>query len=610
MDRLNARGNNNPGKAVLKEIKFPLAPKVALIMFLGVLALAAGIVTYTGNIYPKIVRSGFFEKVINTGELAVHIVEPRLERIFKGGKPEKEAATGFLNYLIESMAGQKDILFLAIEVDGNIIAKCNDEGRNDFSLPQSGQKKFNAYGYTYFPLNNLNNKYEMHFPVKYKSRQAGTVRVGFDMAVLDKDISGIQAKLTLIGIIGTLVISAVLFVYFFFFIVGPVKKVSEISERISAGETGEDIRVIHTGDEIQALTQSFHDMALYVNEITAVVTAVSKGKAGGKFVPKSDRDILGTAVSIMLNYINEISALMTDISNLRIKNIHAAKSEEDVLGKALEKMGGSLKKFVTEIKDDADIVSSSTELLKNISNQGQATISQLAETISSISVATSEAAKNSQTAAEASTQAREAAKQGGAHMKKLLEKMTMLNDEITVSTKRMEKLAQHSEEIKKLAIVIKGIADETKLLSFNAAIEAARAGEAGRGFVIVAEEIRKLSDMSTEQAVKIGNQVKEVRHDIAGAIEMVSKETESIRESAQLSGETGSIFNDIEKYVEQTADYMSNIAASSEEIAASSEESASAAEEQSAGMQEINASVAELAEISRALKKETDKFEV
>jgi methyl-accepting chemotaxis protein len=425
-----------------------------------------------------------------------------------------------------------------------------------------------------------------------------------------KQITGVTNSSVRIGVGIALLVTLIVFGNLFLFVIGPIKRISIVSEKISKGELPEGVKVTKTGDEIETLTQSFRDMALYVAEIETIIEGLSNGMITEGFKAKSAEDVLGNAVERMLAYFKQISVLMIQISHGDVTGSHTPKSEKDVLGVAVAKMNSTLKKFVEEVKEDSDILSTSAEVLKQISDQSQATIAQLAETVGSISQATAESAKNTQIASQSSVQAREMARQGAARMKQLVDKMQLLNDEIVQSTARMEKLSQHSDEIKKMTIVIKAIADETKLLSFNAAIEAARAGEAGRGFVIVAEEIRKLSDMSTEQAVKISSHIKEVRADIASAIEMVVKESDSIRESAALSSETSALFSDIEKSVDDAADRVTDIAASAQQIAASSEESASASEEQAASMQEINAAVGELNDVSKKMKEETDKYRV
>jgi methyl-accepting chemotaxis protein len=273
-------------------------------------------------------------------------------------------------------------------------------------------------------------------------------------------------------------------------------------------------------------------------------------------------------------------------------------------------MASSLKSLVQNIKKQADYMAGSSAQLKEISDTSQSTIVQLAETIANISKATGESAANTQAALLASKNAETSAMFGSKKMTDLLEKSVVLSTDIEKSTASMQKLAEHSEEIKNMVTVIKAVADETKLLSFNAAIEAARAGEGGLGFAVVAEEIRKLSDMSTEQAVKIGHRIKVVREDIAGAIETVYKESETMKESSQLTRETNDIFRDIVKSIDETVAQMESVASAAEQVSASSQEAAASSQEQTAAMEEIGAMVSEFAETATTLKESTDKFSI
>jgi methyl-accepting chemotaxis protein len=594
------------------KLKIPLAIKVAFIVLLGTILLSVFMAVYSAGKFSSLTNRKFSEKIVTLGEFCVYMAEPYVKNVVDKKlkkMPEKNAVA--VKYFLDAAVIREDILYAALKMNGKVIVVSSAGGGKSFVLPQTEPVKGEMLGYSVSKIKGSEEGgYQIVLPVEYMNRDAAELVIGFDRQAVDKMTAQTQIATVLIGLLGALILSAGLFVYLYTRIMRPIGQMSGIAAKISMGEMPEDIKISRTGDEMEALTRSFHNMSLYVAEIEAIIDGLSNGMITEGFKARSGDDVLGTAVERMLKYIREISVLMTQISAGKIAGNHTPKSEKDVLGVSVAKMYATLKKFVTEIKEDTEIMSSSSELLRQISEQSQATISQLAETVGSISQATAEAAKNSQTASHASMRARDMSKDGSGRMAELQRRMNELTDEISISTKRMEKLAEHSEEIKKMTIVIKAIADETKLLSFNAAIEAARAGEAGRGFVIVAEEIRKLSDLSTEQAVKISSHIKEVRADIAGAIEMVNKEAQSIRESAELSSETNAIFSEIEKSVDEAADNVSNIAASAEEIAASSEEAASASEEQSASMQEMNASVAELAEISKTLKAETDMFEV
>ncbi|WP_334109632.1 methyl-accepting chemotaxis protein [Thermodesulfitimonas autotrophica] len=142
------------------------------------------------------------------------------------------------------------------------------------------------------------------------------------------------------------------------------------------------------------------------------------------------------------------------------------------------------------------------------------------------------------------------AQKGKEVMENTLSKMASVQASIEHATKSMQGLEKWSSEISEIANVMTKIADQTNLLSLNAAIEAARAGESGRGFTIVADEVRKLAQSSTTQAQEISKIVQQVLTDTRKAVEAVNRGAKDIEEGSSLINQSHRMFFEITKAVE------------------------------------------------------------
>jgi len=199
------------------------------------------------------------------------------------------------------------------------------------------------------------------------------------------------------------------------------------------------------------------------------------------------------------------------------------------------------------------------------------------------------------------------------------------------SAKAIRLLETRSGEIGRIVEMITTIADQTNLLSLNAAIEAARAGESGRGFAVVADEVRKLAEESAQAAEQISKLIQEVQSETSSAVEAIDEGTREVAVGAQVMNRAGEALQKILQGVDETASTsadiaavldsqadsasvldkaIGDIAAVVEENAASAEETAAATEEQLASMQEIGSLTQELTNMAANLKKSVEAFKV
>ncbi|MDX2364854.1 methyl-accepting chemotaxis protein [Bacillus altitudinis] len=330
------------------------------------------------------------------------------------------------------------------------------------------------------------------------------------------------------------------------------------------------------------------------------------------------------------------------------------KSKDEIgdLTRSFSKMSESLREVIRAVQHSVDnVASASEELTASASQTSQATehITMSIEQFSNGNEAQNEKVESStnqlvamneglqgmsQTSSEVtavSIQSTEAAGQGGRIVESTANQMKHIDTSVQEAEQVMKELEYKSKDITSILNVINGIADQTNLLALNAAIEAARAGESGRGFSVVAEEVRKLAVQSADSAKEIEKLIQEIVLEISKSQEMfktVNREvnaglgmTEEAKESFQNIYEAAegmskklTQLNDTavdlssgSKLVSQAMQEMRQV---SRESAANIQDIAASAEEQLASMEEISSSSVTLANMAEELKELTSQFKI
>ncbi|MFR8277286.1 MAG: methyl-accepting chemotaxis protein, partial [Desulfovibrio fairfieldensis] len=235
--------------------------------------------------------------------------------------------------------------------------------------------------------------------------------------------------------------------------------------------------------------------------------------------------------------------------------------------------------------------SASTELSAQIeqSDRGAAEsaqrLSEAATAMNEMNATVQEVAKNAGSASSASAETKQKAEAGAQVVEKAVRSIKDVHRMSLALKEDMAQLNEHAQDITRIMGVISDIADQTNLLALNAAIEAARAGEAGRGFAVVADEVRKLAEKTMASTTDVGNAIKAIQESTAKSMEGVEQSVERIGEATELAGQSGVALEEIVATVEATADQVNAIA--------------TASEEQSAASEEINQSIVQVNDMSR-----------
>jgi methyl-accepting chemotaxis protein len=323
-------------------------------------------------------------------------------------------------------------------------------------------------------------------------------------------------------------------------------------------------------------------------------------------------------IGVLADDCNHLIESLSDIaSNVRrsAESVSAAATE---LSASSEEINSSTMEISTSVQQ----IAHGAELQSRKVEETTSAMEAIVETVSRVSDRADEASRITQDASRFASNGEEATAQA-------IAKIGEVSQAINTLAASVEVLGKRSEEIGKIVDVITSIADQTNLLSLNAAIEAARAGESGRGFSVVAEEVRKLAEGSGKAAEQIGELIKEVQSETAKAVTYMQIGTSEVALGTEVVGRTGEVLRDIKAAVSRTATLadeiakamgeqrertasvdraMHDIAAVVEQNAASAEQTAAAAEQQTACMQEVSSSAQDLADMAHRLEESVHIF--
>lgn len=220
-----------------------------------------------------------------------------------------------------------------------------------------------------------------------------------------------------------------------------------------------------------------------------------------------------------------------------------------------------------------------------------------------------EVAKNASEASEQAESTRSKAQHGVDLVEQVIGGIKEVNRVAQELHGNMQNLGEQAEAIGGVMNVISDIADQTNLLALNAAIEAARAGEAGRGFAVVADEVRKLAEKTMSATTEVGSSIKGIQNATAVNIQRVSEAAEGVNNATELAGVSGEALHEILTLAGKNSSLIASIATAAEQQSATSEEIAKAieeinriADETAAGMSQSSSAVQEVAQMSGELR--------
>jgi len=455
----------------------------------------------------------------------------------------------------------------------------------------------------------------------------------------------------------------------------PLGIVVNIANGLSVGELARDVsdavkdQVRKRQDEIGDIGKSFDKLINYMQEMGNAANIIAENDLTTQVTAKSHKDELGTAFATMITNLRQSVFQISESADSLSAASGQLSAAANQAGQATNQIASTVQQVAKGTAQQAESVNRTASSVEQMSRaidgvakgaQEQASAVGKASNITSqITSAITQVSGNAQAVTRDSATAAEAARKGAVTVQETIQGMEAIKVKVGLSAQKVQEMGQRSDQIGTIVEAIEDIASQTNLLALNAAIEAARAGEHGKGFAVVADEVRKLAERASSATKEIGGLIKGIQTTVAEAVNAMNEGAREVEIGVTRANGAGQALNDILKAAEavyQQADQaasasqrmnvaanelvssmdsvsavveentaateemaasssevtqsIENIASVSEENSAAIEEVSASAEEMSAQVEEVTASAASLAEMARALQDVVAQFKL
>jgi methyl-accepting chemotaxis protein len=381
-----------------------------------------------------------------------------------------------------------------------------------------------------------------------------------------------------------------------------IDKIMELFGQIGLGEFGSRVEVT-SGDELGTMASSLNAML---------------DSTMGLMQTREERDAMQASVTKLLD---EVSGLAEgDLS------VEAEVTTEvtGAIADSFNYMIAQLRSIITGVQEATLQVSSSANEIQttteHLSQGSEAQAMQIADTSSAIeemAVSIQQVSENATVSATVGEQALANAQQGAQAVQNTIGGMNRIRDQVQETAKRIKRLGESSQEIGEIVQLIGDIADRTSILALNASIQAAMAGEAGQGFAVVAEEVERLAERSTEATKEIDTLIRTIQNETNEAVAAMEATTNEVVEGSLLAEEAGQALSEIETVSNRLAELSQSISLASKQQARGSEtlaksmgEIAEVTQQTAAGTKQASVSISTLAMLADELRDSVSAFKL
>ncbi len=415
---------------------------------------------------------------------------------------------------------------------------------------------------------------------------------------------------TIIGGTSVAIIISIISMFVSITVTRPIVTVSKAATTISEGNFTTRLELKPSDDEIGDLVKSMNLLIDNTSKPLQRLIESAEAISAGDWTIDMDVEARG-----------DLARLVNSFRKMRT-NLITLTEQIQVASKTILESSAILAETAKHMTDATQQVSTSVTQTSKGAQIQAAKVDEMVRMLGEQTKSIYDVVQSSQNAARASEDASDVAQNGSRSAEDALQRIKSLLTSVEETAESMNVLSKKSKEISEIVMIITNIAQQTNLLSLNAAIEAARAGEHGRGFAVVADEVRKLAEGSRKAASQIQGLLESVERDIDSSTHKMDQTRMNVSEGTRTISDALKSLEDIAATVEETAAMVQEISSSTQEqkalteslaknldevasianeTSSSVEEVSASTEEVAAGMEELTASAQDLADLANAL---------